>query len=312
LDRNTDYFQKPQPYLDGMKYAIIKDRTTLLQNFYAGRIDWTSIYSNELADVKSKLGTKVITEVVPSNQRNHVFMNTTHAPFNDIRVRKALSLGLDRKAAIDVMDGGEGITVGSYMNPKGQWALPESVLAAIPGYTQNANVTEAKALLAQAGVKEGTEVKLLYRSIFPATGVYMADQLGKLGFKVTSTVLEGAAIYAAGDSGDFDIFIWTASPALDDPDAVMGDVGVSSAPRNWSKITVPEADDAYKKQSAELDAAKRKALVNQADKALTEAFASIVLEYDSYFFAYYPKVKNKDATLTDLYTNMRFADVWLA
>ena len=311
LDRNPTYFKSPLPYLDGMHFAIIKDRNTLLQNFYAGRIDWTSLLANEIDQVQSRMGDKVLTKITPSNQRNHVFMNTTHPPFGDVRVRKALSLGLDRTEAMAVMDGGQGIALGSYMNPKGQWALPAADLASVPGYTEHSNIAEAKALLSAAGVADGTEINLLSRGIFPATAVYMVDQLTKLGFKPKSTVPAEAGIYAAGDSGAFDVFIWTAGPALDDPDAVMGDIGVSSAGRNWSKITVPEADAAYAKQTGELDVAQRKIYVNQADKALITNFATVTLEYDAYFWAWYPKVKNKDYNLTDLYTNMTFADVWL-
>src|SRR5690606_2360798 len=126
-------------------------------------------------------------------------------------------------------------------------------------------------------------------------------QLTKLGFTVNPVSLDGAAIAEAANSGNFDIFIWTASPALDDPDAVMGDIGVSTAPRNWSRIVVPEADTAFEKQTAEFDADRRKQLVNEADRALMEAFASIVLNFDAYRYTYYPKVRNKSFVLTDIY-----------
>jgi ABC-type transport system substrate-binding protein len=198
------------------------------------------------------------------------------------------------------------------MHPEGSWALSQQELAKVPGYTAKANIAEAKALLSQAGVQEGMEISLLYRTLFEATGVFMADQLAKLGFKVKPNSLEVPAITEAANSSNFDVFIWTAAPALDDPDAVMGDIGVSTAPRNWSKIVVPEADAAFEKQASELDANKRKQLVNEADRALIASFASIVLNYDAYRYFYYPRVEGKTFLLTDIYVNQRYEDVWLS
>lgn len=312
LQRNTDYFKEERPYLDGITLPILKDRKTLLENLYQGRLDLYLAQPEELPEIQSRLGDKIVTKIAPSNQRNHVFMNTTRAPFNDIRVRRALSIGLDRSVAQQVMGGGQGAMLASYMHPDGSWGLPESDLKGIDGYTEAADVQKAKQLLAEAGVPEGTKVDLLYRTLFEATGVYMVDQLKKLGFDVNPISLDGAAIYDAGNSGSFDIFIWTAAPALDDPDAVLGDVGVSTAPRNWSQIVVPEADTAFEKQGSEFDPAKRKQLVNEADKALTAAFAAITLNFDAYRYTYYPKVQNKSFVLTDIYVNQRYEDVWLS
>lgn len=312
LERNPNYFKSDRPYLDGISLPILKDRKTLLENLYAGKLDLYLAQPEEMADIKSRIGSKVTIRVTGSNQRNHVFFNTKKAPFSDPRVRQAISMGIDRSAAIDVMGGGDGAAIGSYMHPKGNWALPEKDLATIPGYTAKADLTAAKALLTQAGVAEGAEISLLYRTLFESTGVFLVDQLTKLGFKVKPNSLDGAAITDAANSTNFDIFIWTAAPALDDPDAVMGDLGVSTAPRNWSKIVVPEADSAFEKQASELDANKRKQLVNQADKALISSFASVVLNYDAYRYVYYPKVEGKTFVLTDIYVNQSYEGVWLA
>lgn len=312
LVRNENYFKSGYPYLDGIDFAILRDRKTLLENYYQGNIDLYLAQPDELPEIESRIGDKVTIQVTESNQRNHVFMNTTRAPFNDIRVRRALSIGLDRSVARDVMGGGMGTAIASYMHPKGSWALPESDLTSVDGYTEEGDLAAARALLDEAGVPEGTAINLVYRTLFEATGVYMVDQLNKLGFDVTAQSLDGAAVFEAANTTNFDVFIWTAAPALDDPDAVMGDIGVSSAPRNWSKIVVPEADAAFEKQSSELDAAARKALVNEADKALIENFASIVLNFDAYRYTYYEKVKNKQFVLTDIYVNQRYEDVWLA
>jgi peptide/nickel transport system substrate-binding protein len=312
LEKNPSYFKQGRPYLDGISLPILKDRKTLLENLYAGKLDLYLAQPEEVAEIESRIGSKVTKRIGGSNQRNHVFMNTKKAPFSDPRVRQALSIGIDRSAAVSVMGGGDGAAIGSYMHPEGSWALSQQELAKVPGYTAKANIAEAKALLSQAGVQEGMEISLLYRTLFEATGVFMADQLAKLGFKVKPNSLEVPAITEAANSSNFDVFIWTAAPALDDPDAVMGDIGVSTAPRNWSKIVVPEADAAFEKQASELDANKRKQLVNEADRALIASFASIVLNYDAYRYFYYPRVEGKTFLLTDIYVNQRYEDVWLS
>ncbi len=311
MERNPDYFKPNLPYMDGITFFVIKDRNTALENFIAGKLDYYQPQPEQLADIQSRLASKVTVAITPSTQRNHLFMNTEKRPFNDPRVREAISIGCDRSTAVQVISGGQGIELGGYMHPNGVWALAESDLSKIAGYTKKADVKKAKDLLAAVGVENGLEVRLLYRSIFENTGVYMVDQLRQLGFNPKPTVLEGAAIYTAGDSGDFDLFIWTAAPALDDPDAVLGDIGVSSAPRNWSRITVQEADQAYAKQATTLNQQERKSLVNTADRALLSAFASVVIDYENLRFSYFPKVRNKDFLLGENYTNQKFEDVWL-
>lgn len=311
LAKNPAYFNKDLPYLDGLELPILKDRKTLLENYYAGKIDLYLAQPEELPDIKSRLGSKITVKITASNQRNHIFMNTKKAPFSDPRVRQALSIGLDRGAAIDIMGGGDGAAVGGYMHPQGAWGLSASELASIPGYAPKGDLAQAKALLSAAGVAPGLEVNLLYRTLFEPTGVFMVDQLTKLGFKPKPNSLDGAAITDAANSTNFDVFIWTAAPALDDPDAVMGDLGVSSAPRNWSRIVVPAADAAYAKQQTELNVDARKQLVKEADKALLSSFASIVLNYDAYRYTYYPRVTNKTFLLTDIYVNQSYENVWL-
>jgi peptide/nickel transport system substrate-binding protein len=312
LERNNEYFKKDLPYLDGITHFIIKDRNTALENFIAGKIDFFQPFPDQLPDIQQRLAGKAKVVVQPSVQRNHVFMNTEKRPFNDIRVREAISLGCDRQTALAVISGGQGLELGSYMHPQGVWALPEAELTKVPGYAKKADVAKAKAQLAAAGFANGFEARMLYRSIFEATGIYLADQLKQMGITARPMMQETPQITNTANTGDFDIFIWTAAPALDDPDAVMGDIGVSSAPRNWSRIVVPEADDAYARQAVTLDRNQRKTLVNTADRALISNFASVVVGFESLRFAFTTRLRNKSFLIGENYTNQRYEDVWLA
>jgi peptide/nickel transport system substrate-binding protein len=312
LVKNTSYFRRGFPYLDGIVVHIIADRRTALENFLGGKIHILSPSAEETKEITDRLGSKVTLTDAPSNSRNMMFMLTDKAPFNDPRVREALSILFDRQEHFALVYQGRGNPIGGYMAPApaGIWSLPESELKAVPGVIK-ADPAKAKAMLEQAGVINPTW-KLVSRSLYQDLAVWTTEQLRRGGIQSTPQLLDTGAAYAAGNDGAFDVLPWTTVPALDDPDAVFGDIGgVAGAVRNWSRTKDPELDRLYIEQARTFDNAERKKLVNEIDRKLVTTIQTLQFGYAGSTYASYNSVKNKSFLMNENYTNRTYEDIWL-
>src|SRR5687768_5908102 len=124
--RNPDYFVKGRPYLDGIRYLIVTERSTRTAALQAGRADVASPADGapQIAEeLRSAVPGMVITRV-GINFADHLLFNHTKPPFNDVRVRRALSVGMDRPAYVQAVLQGGGVP-GSALAPPpiGLWGL---------------------------------------------------------------------------------------------------------------------------------------------------------------------------------------------
>src|SRR5262249_16782890 len=143
----------------------------------------------EVAAIKKQLGDKIVVQDTPATGLFGIAMNQTTKPFNDIRVRKALTLGIDRYAASKVLypiaslkDGG------GLMRPATEWATAESELQKFPGFGKDVekNRAEAKRLLAEAGYPNGFKVVLKNRNVrvpYIDFGVFVIQEWKKIGIE---------------------------------------------------------------------------------------------------------------------------------
>src|SRR5262249_11204476 len=152
LERNPKYWKKGLPYLEGIKYFIIKDDGARAKAIRSGRVDVELRFlpPAETDAIKAQMGDKVVVADAGAFGIFGVDVNVDKKPFDDERVRKALSLAIDRYdmaktlAPITILN-----TVGGLMYPKTPWALSAEELQALPGFGKDheANLKEAKRLL---------------------------------------------------------------------------------------------------------------------------------------------------------------------
>lgn len=102
LCRNPNYYLENRPYLDCVNFRSYNDNSQIQPALIKGEIDWGS---NFIADVES---TFVAQDKAnnhfwyPANDAIHLYVNTKQKPFDDLRVRQALSMALDREAIVDI------------------------------------------------------------------------------------------------------------------------------------------------------------------------------------------------------------------
>jgi peptide/nickel transport system substrate-binding protein len=135
--KNPDYWKQDRPYLDGIEYPIIKNASTRILAFVSGKIDVIHPYTLTvplLKDLKAQ-ATRAICEMVPQNISWDLLINHARPPFDNSDLRRAMALGLDRKAFIDILGEGQG-DIGAAMlpPPEGRWGMPLEIVETLPGY----------------------------------------------------------------------------------------------------------------------------------------------------------------------------------
>lgn len=311
-ERNPEYHVKGRPYLDGLKWFIVREYNTALTNLIGGQYHLfyeLQFTPSQQKRVERETGGKYETPRVLSTLRDPVFMNATRPPYNDIRVRQAISLALDRDEAIDIVKEGAART-GGYMLPGASWAISEADLKKFDGYDKP-NVDKAKQLLKEAGVATPLSATGTTRTDFKPFAELIQNQLKKVGINLDITLADVATAQPVLINGQYDISPWLIAINVDDPDAVFGEISTSDAERNWSKVKDPEIDALYAKQTVTTDTAERKKIVQDLEKRALSQYQLIAMYFEELTFARDKRVRNFTFQ-SSLYTNRRMESVWLA
>src|SRR6195256_1377349 len=201
LARNPDYWKPGLPYLDGIEFTIIPNRSTAILGFIAGKFDMTFPYEVTiplLKDVKAQAPNAVCV-VEPVNVSTNIIVNSSAPPFDNPDIRRALALALDRKAFISILFEGQA-DIGGTMQPApaGLWAMPKEMMETIPGYGPDvkANRDAARKLMAKAGYgpDKHLAVKVSTRNIpvYRDPAVILIDQLKSIYIAADLDVVETA------------------------------------------------------------------------------------------------------------------------
>ena len=318
LERNPSYFVPDRPYLDGIRYTIIRERGTRLAALQAGRVDafLPLEMTKAMADAaRAQAPSLVITEV-GQNGSDNVILNHKRAPFDNPAVRQAVNLALDRNAYVRSVRQNGAVTGAALMpKPLGFWGLPDPELRALAGYRDPAkDKAEAKRLLAGAGhgPDKPLRVDLVTRTlpIYLDLASFVVDQLRLIGMEATLKQLDTAAWFPALSRRDFQIGANLTAGGFDDPDAYLFENYKCGSPRNYTDYCSEEMDRLIDQQSQELDRAKRLKLVADIQRKLEADVARPMLGWRKEYFARWPYVKNL-VPHNALYNYGRMQEVWL-
>ena len=231
-----------------------------------------------------------------------VAMNTQRKPFDDVRVRRAIFLALDRQALNQTIKGG--LALPGSPTPPGYWRGPSDAEFAkmavnTPGLRQpkEADIAEAKRLLAEAGYPNGFKTTFMAAMVveFVDVAQVVADQLRRsLNIEATLKPTEFAAALLAAQAGDFDLFQIGEGPVVMDPDIMIAGVYMKGGVRNYSNWSHPRIDALFELQTRELDQAKRKVYVDEISNIILkeDALSVYPLYWNSRYWLINHKIKN--------------------
>jgi peptide/nickel transport system substrate-binding protein len=318
-ERNPDYFVKDRPYLDGYKFFISTETSVRAAAIRSGRahIEFRNLPNTEAESIKKQLGDKVVVQQTPFVIQFGIAINNTVKPFTDVRVRKALTLGIDRYTGGKVLHNLTGLRdAGAHTRPGTEWAIPQTELEKFPGFWRDADKSraEARRLLAEAGYPNGFKLVLKNRNIklpYQDWAVYVVQEWRKIGIEAEHRPLETASWYAEGrDQGNFEVIIYPAGAYIDDPDQLLYQY-ITGSPSNWGRFSNPAIDDLYSRQSRTLDPVERRKLVIELQKIILENAYHMPGLWWSRNVVHWAKVKNWVAPPSH-FTNQKLQDVWLA
>ncbi len=279
------YFLPGRPYLDGYQADFITG-AAVMAAYKSGRIaaEFRGVTPPQRDDLVEGLGDRVEVSESPWLSNLLVVFNTKRAPFDDARVRRALSLAIDRWGAAAKLQGTTFLKyVGGVMRPGSNMATPEAELATIPGFSRDiaASRAEARQLLGEAGVHD-LKLTVTVRDIpMPhyAGADLLAESWRQIGIATTQDRRNIWDWQKEIDAGQFDVALDFLGDYYDDPTIQLTKyVSHDLSPVNYSYSTDRFLDALYIGQAVTSDPRQRAKIVRDFERhALTEAYTAPLL-----------------------------------
>ena len=257
----------------------------------------------------------VVTETA-ENVNNNIIMNIKKPPFDNVKVRLAVSHAIDRRAEIQAAHQGAGLLgVSMAPRPAGVWGLLEKDLLALPGNGKDAKAEKAKArkLLAEAGFgpNKPLQVEMVTRAIaiYVDMASFVINELKQVGIEASLRQIETAQWHAMATRGEYQIGANLTGIGPDDPDANFYENYWCGSARNYTHYCNEQVQAMFDQQSQETDAKKRQTLVNAIQKKLEEDAARPILNWRIDYFTHWPHVKGL-IPQNSVYNYGRMQEVW--
>jgi peptide/nickel transport system substrate-binding protein len=271
LRRNPNYFLNPRPWLDEIRRIVIQEGSSLVAAFRSGQHDVCgAVLTKAEAEDLIEDG-RFDVDKYPSLFYPVIHMKVIREPFDDIRVREAIDLALDRDDIINVIEDGEGFYNGPIQWPQAKWALPQDELRSFYRH----DLERAKQLMAEAGRSDGFSVKMKLPKLTGATfvadtAILIKDQLSRVGIDIQLDEIEiGTFISNTILNGNFDMAFFPnlPYPEPDRPLSFYHSKGVTGT-GNWTNYTNPDLDKLIDAQAEEFDEEKRREIILEAQRMI--------------------------------------------
>ncbi|MBI3980002.1 MAG: ABC transporter substrate-binding protein [Chloroflexi bacterium] len=216
LKAHKAYYEEGLPYLDGVVFKLLGDDTSISAALRSKSVDIAWLKDPKVAANVSKTTEGLRSVPGVSSRTIRIYFRVNEPPFNDVRVRQAVSLALNRKEIVETVLGGFG-SVGTFLPPS-QLAGYTGDGADLPYYKQD--IAKAKQLLEAAGLKDGLKIPnfkvVAANALDVQCAQVMKEQWAKAGIDATINPMEVGAIIKDYQTGAFNILmiggVWTPDP----------------------------------------------------------------------------------------------------
>src|SRR5437762_6767675 len=275
--KNPDYWDKGKPYLDGYRALFISSSSSQVAAIRGERahIQFRSFSPADRDAVVAALGPKITVQESPWDCGQLVTMNQQRKPWNDRRVRRALTLALDRwEASKNLSRIAVVKEVGGIQVPGTPWATPPAELEKLAGYGRDIKAAraEARRLLREAGVPDGFAFTFKNRGIpqpYEPIGIWLIDQWRQIGLNVKQEIIEASAYHPMLKRGDFETAMDFACGFIVEPDLDLPRF-LTNADANYGKHKDQVIDELYQKQARAGDADERKRYLRALERRLID------------------------------------------
>lgn len=285
LDKNPQFHDAANVKIDRVMFYPTKDTAAAVRRFQAGELHSNDdIPADQIKFLKQTFGDQV--KLAPYLGTYYLAVNTSKAPFNDVRVRTALSMAIDREFIADQIWGNTMVAGYSFV-PPGIGNYGEPAYAPYRAQSIIEREDQAKALLKDAGFGPGKPLKVEIRYNMTDnnknTVVAIAEQWKPLGVDVSFINTDAKTHFAHLREGqDFDVARAGWIGDYSDPQNFLFLVLSDNKGLNYAKYSNPDYDALMAKAAAENDLKKRADILFEAEKIFTRDLPFIpVLYYGS-------------------------------
>jgi ABC-type transport system substrate-binding protein len=294
--RNPDWYMKDRPFMDGIELPIIPEYAAQLAQYKAGNIYTGVLRQEDILQTKKDLPELQLTQGDYSAGISTIYFGWNEgSPFRDERVRRAVSMLIDRDSYIDVFTNfskfrKEGLDVGvrwySHISPafEGVWLDPQDEKALGEGAKNfRLDAAEAKKLLSAAGHANGVDTDAYhigvgaYGPTFPKTVEVTQEMLRQGGIRANSNVLDYQQEYIPKyyfSKGSFKGMAFGPDTLFPDP----GDYLFAIYHSKGSRLHVApdaELDRMIDQQRRELDRPKRIQMIHEVQRYLARQMYTV-------------------------------------
>src|SRR3989441_2133950 len=317
LQRNPDYYDKGRPYVDEYVILSTPDAATRLAAFRTGQADFIWVPSPSEVEVLRKTNPNVLVQSYHNTLAPFgLALAQDRAPFNDVRVRRAISMAVDRQKQVDTLFEGHGIPGWGVPYMYYQDKMP--TLAQLGPWWQH-RPSAAKKLLAAAGHANGLETTLFCYEHFPQmtsqVQLVQQDLKRNLNINVKITKLDYTTYYGRYVESKWDGMAWGFQPGH----AVGLDERTyqymhSKSTKNFFRVNDPLIDELTTKLRQTPDRGEQRTIARKIVDREYDQDLRMWMPYDNGFLVFQPHVRNMAALAlrrTDGYGASAIARLWL-
>jgi peptide/nickel transport system substrate-binding protein len=275
--RNPNYWDKGKPYLDGYQALVVPDTSAQIAAIRSERamVQFRGLSPSHRETLTKAMGERAVVQESPWNCMIVLAVNHERKPFDDRRVRRALSLALDRHQAsaalakIAIVKEVAGVLV-----PGTPFAASSAELERLAGFSRDiaSSRAEAKRLLREAGVGEGFSFTYKSRAVqMPqeAVGVWLIDQWRQIGLNVKLDMVDPAMWLPDVQRGAYDVASDAQCGYIVDPDlALFKFQSNDKSPSNNGRYVDRTLDELYANQSRAADPDQRRRYIREFERRL--------------------------------------------
>lgn len=297
--RNPDYYFTGIPYIDELDLLIIPEDATAVAGMRAKQIDVNGLSQTDRNSVASTNPEIKFVDYV-QNLLYIMYWRVDQPPFNDVRVRQAFSMAIDRDEQIKVLAEGRGKWNSAV--PAGfdsWWVDPRSPDFGSNGKYFKRDVEGAKKLLADAGYSNGIKVPMIstlnaYGNTFNQSVELVQKELKDAGIQVDFRAQDYAAYVQSTYLGKFDAgtVVWGLETPVQEPNEYLFNMYHPKGSRNHSGVDDPTLTAMIEKQRVAIDRAERKKILLDIQQYLAEKAYIVISGIGNVTVAYHPWVKD--------------------
>lgn len=316
LEKHDGYWQDGLPYMDGKKYTIISSSSLLRAAFETQAIDVTTAAGvGNVDEILSKLGDKIRVVEGPGGSPAWVMLNVTKPPFDDVRVRQAIYLLIDRdELASKMLQGAPGF-IGTWFEPNtfsgGYGTTLDELRQNDPSYMTDKTqaIAQATQLFAEAGVDpRGIKLTVISRGNSPTASTFLggqvlSQQLSEVGFDVEFSAQESLAAVEALKSGEgWNATVYTSALPYPAPESMLNRYLSSTGQRNYSGLVDDTIDSLALQITSATSEEDRRRYITELENYLREG-------KNAMFFVYFGGVQFLEQSYVH---GRRFVSSWFA